>query len=200
MSWEGFDSAPAPRILKAHLPIELMLGANGDLGSLPVGMKVVVVVRNPYDACVSSYYHAFNPHKNGWPFEAWAATFLNGYAMFGCYFAWVRGWYKQYKKYPDRVIWVQYEEMKQRPMEETRRLSQFLGAPTDESFIQSVVELSSFESMQDQANKKGGDVIGHLRKGVVGDWRNHFTPDLLAAFKERVHKELDGIEVVSDLE
>jgi hypothetical protein len=33
------------------------------------------------------------------------------------------------------------------------------------------------------------DVKSHYRKGKAGDWRNHFTPDHVAAFKER-HNEL----------
>jgi hypothetical protein len=40
----------------------------GVLG-LPEGMKVIITARNPLDACVSSYYHAFNPYKSGWPFD-----------------------------------------------------------------------------------------------------------------------------------
>lgn len=41
-------------------------------------VKIIVISRNPLDSCVSSFYHAFNPYKCGWSFEAWAALFYKG--------------------------------------------------------------------------------------------------------------------------
>jgi hypothetical protein len=195
MSFQEFDEASSPRVIKTHASVGLLLGTNGDVGNLPEGAKVVVVTRNPYDACVSSYYHAFNPAKSGWPFDAWATAWLNGYVMFGDYYEWIKGWYQQYLKYPDRIIWISFEEMKKSPFEETLRLSTFLGTPTEPVFVQKVVDLSSFENMKDQATKKGGDVVGHLRKGDVGDWKNHFSPELFQLFKEHTEREFEGIEI-----
>jgi hypothetical protein len=70
LSWESFDTAPAPRVIKTHAPLQLLLGTNGrGVEALPERTKVVVVSRNPLDACVSCYYHAWNPFKSGWPFD-----------------------------------------------------------------------------------------------------------------------------------
>jgi hypothetical protein len=70
LSKDGFDNAPSRRVIKTHAPVDLIIGTKG-LGfeGLPNGTKVIAVVRNPLDACVSSYYHAFNPFKSGWPFD-----------------------------------------------------------------------------------------------------------------------------------
>jgi hypothetical protein len=92
---------------------------------------------------------------------------------------------------------MQYEEMKKDPFGETQRLARHLGIPKadDDEFISEVVELASFDAMTNSAKAKGGDVLGHLRKGVVGDWKNHFSPELFELFKSKVEREMEGIEI-----
>lgn len=193
LTLEEYNSAPEPRVLKTHMPINLLPGTNGQgIANLPPKTKIIVVSRNPLDACVSSYYHAFNPAKSGWPFEAWATTWINGYAQFGDYFDWMKGWYAEYQKYPDRILWVQYEDMKKNPFEETLKMARYLGVSTDSEFIQRVVQFSSFDSMVKSVNEKGGDTLGHLRKGEIGDWKNHFTPELYELFRQHTEKEFMG--------
>jgi hypothetical protein len=196
MTWEEFDSAPSPRILKCHFPIQILAGSKGQgVAGLPEGMKIVIMSRNPYDACVSGYYHFGKP--SGAPFEAYATTFINGLVGDGSYFDWIKGWYAEYKKFPDRIIWMQYENMKKDPFGETQRLAKHLDLPKadDDEFIREVVNLASFDTMTSSAKAKGGDITGHLRKGVVGDWKNHFSPELFELFKSKVEREMKGIEI-----
>jgi lipopolysaccharide transport system ATP-binding protein len=42
-------------------------------------------------------------------------------------------------------------------------------------------------SFKNRAGRKPGeeDVTSHYRKGVSGDWQNHFTDNIKAAFKEK---------------
>jgi hypothetical protein len=109
------------------------------------------------------------------------------------------------------IIWIQYEEMKKNPFEETQRLAQFLNCSyaNDAAYLSKVVELSSFEAMQSQAKEKaeviasssassGSDpkkLMSHLRKGIIGDWKNHFSSELFTLFKEKTEKEFKGIEI-----
>ena len=51
--------------------------------------------------------------------------------------------------------------------------------------IRRILDKKSFQRMSGGRRKGEEDVKSHFRKGVPGDWRNHFTPELLAAFKER---------------
>jgi hypothetical protein len=70
LSLTDFDAAPAPRVIKSHAPQQLLVATYGEsVAKLPAGTKTVVVTRNPLDACVSAYYHAWNPYKSGWPFS-----------------------------------------------------------------------------------------------------------------------------------
>ena len=51
MSVVDFDALPTPRILKTHAPTKLFLDGEKKRA------KVIYVTRNPFDACVSCYYH-----------------------------------------------------------------------------------------------------------------------------------------------
>lgn len=193
---EQFENAPSPRVIKSHAPLNLLLGSGGlGIEGLPEGAKVVIVARNPLDACVSSYYHAFNPHKSGWPFDAWAALWLSGNFAHGSYFDWVKNWSKHAKEeeHQDRILWIQFEDVKAEPVRVMTELAHFLGVGGDAALVQRAVEASSFESMREQATQ-GGDtaLAGHLRKGVAGDWRNHFSPALVEEFVATFERECAG--------
>lgn len=205
LSWEDFDQAPEPRVLKSHMPVNLLFGTQGrGLAALPDGMKVIVVGRNPFDACVSSYYFAFNPFKSGWPFEAWATFWMKGEPHFGNYFAWVREWYREFRRHEAEgsILWLSYEQLKADPLAEIARIARFLQIPqaNDEKFISRVKELSSFQQMKRQAAEKGGEGPDpHLRKGIVGDWKNHFSKELFEDCLDHAKRELRDVPVI-DLE
>ena len=69
MTRSAFDALPAPRVIKTHARVRNLLG--NDSGGLVEGAKYVICTRNPFDACVSAYYHAWHPKNSGWPFDAW---------------------------------------------------------------------------------------------------------------------------------
>jgi hypothetical protein len=51
--------------------------------------------------------------------------------------------------------------------------------------IRRILEKKSFQRMSGGRKAGEEDVKNHFRKGVPGDWRNHFTPALTEAFKYR---------------
>ena len=62
------------------------------------------------------------------------------------------------------------------------------------------VEGSSFRAMADLAKEKNdGESVGHLRKGAVGDWRNHFSPTLSAQFDDHFAHQFAGTGLEYDL-
>jgi len=217
ISFQDFDSAPAPRTIKSHSPPCLLLtgsaaagggagaAAGGGFANLAAGIKVVIVTRNPLDACVSAYYHAWNPHRSGWPFSAWAAAWISGNVLHGSWFQWVKEWHEEAKKNPERVLFIQYEDLKSNPIATTTRVANFIS-PTlasDLDFIKSVAKASSFEAMKEQATVAGealsAAAAGHLRKGVTGDWRNHFSHTLKNDFLAVYKRELAGTGLVFSL-
>jgi hypothetical protein len=276
ISTEQFDSMNSPRVIKSHAPCHMLLGC-GDKGldALPSGTKIIVVSRNPLDACVSMYYHAVNPHKSGWPFEAWASAWLSGNVPHGSWFAWVSGWYEQYLLFQDRVLWVQYEDVVRNPREQVTRLANFLDLDATEQIYDEVVRGCSFDTMKAQAADctigasikapesgntsfpcTGGSSdpsssmiseyeevaevptlfttpppptlsppqqqqqpsssifmpvpastgsVSHMRKGIVGDWRSHFTEcidgetGLIGRYRRAFDSALGGFGLQYDL-
>jgi sulfotransferase len=200
ISWEDFDSAPSPRLIKSHAPSKLLLGMSESEDSPIIpGVKVILVSRNPLDSCVSRYYHAFNPYKCGWTFDAWAAVWLSGNTTYGSWFDWVKHWHKRAKTNEDRILWLQYEEMKLDPAGQIRRIAEFLGVQQNNmtpDLTEKVLHGSSFASMKEQSSSKGGDFNQHLRKGMTGDWRNHFSDGMKDLFLEKYHAELHGTGLV----
>lgn len=197
MTIEEFDEAPDRRVIKSHARYEQLIGCEGQgLAKTPDGVKVLIVSRNPLDACVSSFYHAFNPSKRGWAFDAWAAVFLSGKIMFGSYFEWVRGWWEGLQAHPDKGLWLQYEHMQEDARREIVRIAEYLEIPATDEEIDRVLLYSSFDSMKEQAKEKGGDFNEHLRKGKSGDWRNHFSPELVEQFRARYNAEMAGTGLV----
>lgn len=78
---------------------------------------------------------------------------------------------------------VRYEDLLERPVEEVRRLLNFLGAEADEQTAKQCVEATSFERMSKR--KRGEeDSSSFFRKGVAGDWKNVFTEQDKIIFKE----------------
>jgi hypothetical protein len=59
------------------------------------GARFVVVARSPKDVCTSCFYHAWSPAQQGWPFEAWAACWLDGATPSGRWVDWHAGWRRQ---------------------------------------------------------------------------------------------------------
>jgi hypothetical protein len=83
----------------------------------------------------------------------------------------------------DNYIEVRYEDLLERPVEEVRRLLEFLGADAGEKTVEELVEKSAFEQ---KSNRERGqeDSSSRLRKGVAGDWKNVFTAEDKRIFKE----------------
>lgn len=63
-----------------------------------------------------------------------------------------------------------------------------------------VVFDNRFERLAGGRKRGESDVKSHYRKGVAGDWRNHFTPKLEHAFKDRYGELLIRLGYESDLD
>lgn len=186
-----FDALPPPRIIKTHAPVELLIGCS-KLADEGEGPSYVVVSRSPKDTVTSAYYHAFNPAKSGWPFEAWVAAWLAGITPFGSWTAWVRGWRERVTELgPRRALFLTFEELTSPDetlrLEAFRRLGEFVTRRVSiddkgddaefEALVRRVDTLCQFDVMKSQAQG-----AAHMRQGKPGNWREHFTPDLQATF------------------
>ena len=148
---------------------------------------------------VSSYYHAFNPFESGWPFDAWASVWLQGHVSFGNWFSVTRDWLELSQRWPN-VMFVRFEDLKADPAHTIRGIAAHIGVSADNELIDRVVQGSTFRAMADLAKERNdGESVGHLRKGDVGDWHNHFSPTLSAQFDDQFARYFAGTSLEYDL-
>jgi hypothetical protein len=100
----------------------------------------------------------------------------------------VKGWRDQQRMYPDQVYWLQFEDLKKDPAARVSEIASFIGMPADAALIDACVAGSSFQSMKQSAGK----LEKSWRKGVSGDWRNHFCAERAEQFKDRFRTECAG--------
>ncbi|RMX49354.1 hypothetical protein pdam_00014798 [Pocillopora damicornis] len=79
-----------------------------------------------------------------------------------------------------------------------RSIADFLNRPLTDDIISRIAEQSSFSAMKKDRDSvltvpfKDGRNVPILRKGVVGDWKNYFTPELNERFEKEVLAKLQG--------
>ncbi|XP_039995207.1 sulfotransferase 6B1 [Xiphias gladius] len=189
------DQTPSPRFLGTHLHPD-----NIPTSFYAKKTKMLVIFRNPKDTLVSFYHFSNNnpvlPSGQSW--ESFYSHFLSGDVPWGSYFDHALAWEKRMDD--PNVLIVTYEELKQDLSEGIRRISGFFGFSLTEAQVQQVAEESTFAAMKESsANSHGtmGNVI--FRKGEVGDWRNHFTPEQSQEMDEAFNKHLAGTRLGAKL-
>ena len=86
-------------------------------------------------------------------------------------------------------------------------IANFLNKPLSDDLISRITEQCTFSGMKKNASNfsiptKGGttSATSLLRKGVVGDWKNYFTPELNERFEKEVLAKLKGSGLEFDFE
>jgi hypothetical protein len=79
---------------------------------------------------------------------------------------------------------VRYEALIESPHETFAQIFEHCRIDVPDERRTKAVDRWLFENM---ASRRRGEELrtSHMRKGVAGDWQNHFTPELTTAFKER---------------
>ncbi|XP_078109624.1 sulfotransferase 2B1-like isoform X1 [Sander vitreus] len=190
------DQLASPRALVTHFPYRLMPPSFHTSKA-----KVIYVMRNPKDVMVSSYFfHQMAEFlEDPGTFDEFMDKFLEGRVLFGKWTDHVKGW--RDTELGDRIMYITYEEMAKDLPAAVRRISDFLGRNLSEEVIQKIAEHCSFKTMK--TNKMSNfslvpkeymnpDKSPFFRKGVAGDWENHFSSEQLARFTSAIRKELES--------
>ena len=177
----------SPRLMKSHLPIDMMPDRWPDHG------KVVNIVRNPKDVCVS-YYHEARGRKPGapgshklarpvdFPMREFVREFAAGQVQYGSYIDHTIGW--RTFDHPN-LLKITYEEARRDTRGTLERVVAFLGKPVSDDRLEDVVAKTEFSAMKNndlrfQMNVPDlrEDRVGvgaFMRKGVVGDWKEEMS-------------------------
>ena len=82
-------------------------------------------------------------------------------------------------------------------------IAEFLNKPLSDELINRIAEQCTFKGMtKNETGYKmpGEDSSSLLRKGVVGDWKNYFTPEQNERFEKEVLEKLKGSGLEFDFE
>ncbi|MCB9846004.1 MAG: sulfotransferase [Phycisphaeraceae bacterium] len=125
--------------------------------------------------------YRFHVEREGDPVPLFTRATLTPFARYwrSC----VEGRARARALYGDRFLELRYEALRQEPTE-IAHVFEFLGVSADESIVRAAVEKNTFEKHSGGRKPGEENPVEWTRKGIVGDWRNHFTDEDRAVFKE----------------
>lgn len=176
----------SPRFIKTHLP----------LCYLPEDLlktcKLIYVARNVKDVCVSLFYHMKQPA----PFDQFAKAFRHGEIHVGNWFEHMRQAWEVREEENMEFVW--YEDMKEDIRNVIDNISKHLGKTMTVQDVEALVKHLDFDEFQANSSvnkleelpaKDGGPSF--VRKGIVGDWKNHFSKEESEEWDEWITRQLE---------
>uniref|UniRef100_A0A3Q0QQB6 Sulfotransferase n=1 Tax=Amphilophus citrinellus TaxID=61819 RepID=A0A3Q0QQB6_AMPCI len=173
------DTLPTtPRLIKTHLPVQLLPKSFWEQCC-----RIVYVARNAKDNAVS-YFHfdrmnSAQPEPGDW--NTFLQGFMEGKRVFGSWYDHVNGWWEKKQTY-SKCHYMFYEDLIEDYGREIDRLCSFLGLSSSAEEKERVRVSAMFDNMKqnNMANYSTFQTMNQtispfMRKGKVGDWKNHFT-------------------------
>ncbi|XVF42618.1 hypothetical protein PTKIN_Ptkin01aG0378500 [Pterospermum kingtungense] len=190
-----------PRLFSTHIPY----------ASLPPSIKeskakIVYICRNPMDLFISTWLFTDKLRaKNVEPLSLDEAfeMFCQGIHSFGPSFDHVLGFWKASQENPNKILFLQYEDLKEDIICHVKKLAMFLGFPFSEEeekqgVVEEIAKLCSFGNLKElDVNKNGVHISGipHntlFRKAKVGDWTHYLTPPMVERLKKLIQENFDN--------
>ncbi|XP_019647495.1 PREDICTED: sulfotransferase family cytosolic 1B member 1-like [Branchiostoma belcheri] len=192
---------PSPRFMKTHLPIQF---APKGISKPQNKVKVLVPMRNPKDTAVSMYHYVhiiwqLIGYTVNIPWEEFAQNFIEGKVPWGDYCDHLLGWWQM--RDDPHFLFIKYEDMKKDLLNSVKTVAAFLEVDLDETTMKDIAEACTFDNMKTElANSDRPDKRTIARKGIVGDWKNMFSPEQCQAFDAWYEKKLGGTGISFDFE
>lgn len=136
--------------------------------------RIVAIMRDGRDVAVSFAYHF---QRRGNPNKFDAAGHLDQKYLAQVASAWSR--YNEHlisfhNENPDALHIVKYENLNASPEYTLTKIFKALGVSTNNELVSMIVNRNSFENLSGGRHPGQEDASSFFRKGIVGDWRNHF--------------------------
>ncbi|XP_022744281.1 cytosolic sulfotransferase 15-like [Durio zibethinus] len=189
-----------PRLFSTHVPYPSLPPSMKDSNS-----KIVYICRNPMDMFISLWFFTDKLRvENSEPLSLDEAFELFCHGTFGCgpFFDHVLGYWKASQENPNKILFLQYENLKEDIISQLKKLAMFLGFPFSEEeekhgVVEEIAETCSFANLKELAvNKNGVHTFGFphntlFRKAEVGDWSNYFTPAMVERLEKLIQENFD---------
>lgn len=166
----------------------------------PFYNKVVIVARDPRDVLVSFYFHELYHDKNnkktrnriGFKDDCDDKANFITYVKYKLsnpsetspgfsYNKFIDSWLV--KEHAKHFHIVYYEDLQNNTYRELKNIIKFLGFKVFPDRLEKAIEEHSFVNISGR-EKGQEDKYSHKRKGIVGDWKNYFNPELHDFVKE----------------
>ncbi|GKU91082.1 hypothetical protein SLEP1_g5003 [Rubroshorea leprosula] len=190
-----------------------LIASHTPYASLPKSVKdsdckIVYICRDPRDAFVSLFHYIakVRPKENE-PISLEEAfeLYCEGKSLFGPFWDNILGYWRASVERPRKVLFLKYEDMMKDTTLNVKKLAEFVGYPfsleeEQQGMVQKIIEMCSFEFMSNlEVNKNGISRLAtnvennvFFRKGKVGDWKNHLTPEMANRLDNIIEQKLIG--------
>ncbi|KAK3107048.1 hypothetical protein FSP39_005914 [Pinctada imbricata] len=211
------DRLDSPRILNTHLPYQWLPKKH-----LETGGKIINVTRNPKDVSVSAYYFVLEGLYLGAKTKdmTWSQFFdhylMGKTCLYGTWFDYTKEMEKA-KSENENIYTIQYEALKKNPIQEIKGLATFLPVKTSDELVTEIAaqcEIGNLKKATKEVKKLPPEIMKIIeermkvdpdfrppniyRKGIVGDWKNHFTVSQNERFDALYKEEMkdSSVEVI----
>lgn len=176
--------------------------------------KIIYICRDPKDVLISHWN--FDQQVSGigsesFPLEEALEQYCKGIYPFGPYWDHVLGFWKASLEFPEKVLFVKYEDLKTDGPFHVKRMAKFMGHPfsieeEQQGAPEKIVSMCSFENLSRlEVNKNGKYYLPDLptfenksffRKGKAGDWKNYLTDGKAVKFNQIMEEKFSGSGLV----
>ena len=207
---EGIEEYSCPRVFATHIRAQAIPWS--------AGAKYVYMIRDPRDVIISYKSMIFKLHQiPDAELSKLIDKFIQGsFRYYNNYFDHVRDWYNKYQEQVSahergigeepNILVIFYEQLLTDPKSHVIKLAKFLydgpnghfsnllDIETNEVLIEKVISKTSFEKLKSNhdSNLTEGTKMfsGFFRKGIKGDYKNHFTRDQDVAVQKLIRDKL----------
>lgn len=166
------------------------------------GVHYVILYRDLRDVAVSHYFYV---RRTPWhpeyplyaPLAVGEALVLFAKRTLLPYVAWVRSWRDNGDSELGLVL--RYEDLLADTLAAMRRVSHHFGLDDSPDVLGRVVASQSFEALAGGRQRGEQSSESFFRKGVAGDWRNHFPPAVRELYKHLIGAFLVEVGYEQDL-
>ena len=155
------------------------------------GIPYLIMYRDLRDVAVSHYFYVrrtpWHPeHVQYRQLDIEEGLLHFGRTLLPEFVNWVRSWHQN--RDPEESHVVRYEDLLHRTERVFADVAAHFGLDASSETIRPIVEAHSFKNMSGGRQKGQENDSSFFRKGVSGDWRNHFTERVKEVFKEQGDK------------
>ncbi|XP_048402155.1 sulfotransferase family 5A, member 1 [Stegostoma tigrinum] len=187
------------RIITTHLPFHIISKSLKQSNA-----KVIYVARNPMDIVVSFYHFhkiaKFLPEPG--TFGEFLEKFLLGKVHFGSWFEHIKDWLSHREEF--NFMFITYEELKKDLRCSVEKLCNFLERSLLPEAVDTIVCHCNFANMKDNQminyTLVPNEIMDHqrgkfMRKGKVGDWKEHFTEEQRQHFEKVFQEKMRDFDI-----